>query len=131
MHGPGAMVSRGNRHTEVAREKHMTHDDNIAARIIGGAYDDSIEDMVHAINERRRILRHVNSATMKAMLHVGDIVELHGLRPKQINGHMARVKEVRRTRVVVEPITPTPSMPGACTVPLSCVRPWINDNEEV
>lgn len=99
----------------------MQHDDNIAARIIGGAYDDSIEDMVHAINERRRILRHVKAATMKAHLRVGDHVEFHSL-SGGLNGYTGRVSAVKRTRCVVEPVTPTSMFSAPVSVPLSCVR---------
>lgn len=104
------------------------HDDNIAARIIGGAYDNEIGSIVDAINERRRILRHVEAATMKAQLRVGDHVEFHGLRGR-LNGYTGRVSAVKRTRCVVEPVTPTITFSAPVSVPLSCVRHA--DTEEV
>jgi len=107
----------------------------IASGILDGEYDNVLDSLQSAINERRKDVRarhaRLNGLTLKA----GDRVTLHGLSPKFLNDEVVEVVTVNKTRVAVKSIDGVTGFRaaarigshGGCTVPLTCVTAVSDD----
>jgi len=93
----------------------------IVTSIRKGEVDDYLTDIISACDDRRKSVRDIAAINMRSVLAPGSRVVLSGLRPKYINGSTAVVKEVNRTRAVVNLEQPTDRFRGDVTVPLSCL----------
>lgn len=77
-----------------------------------------------AVRSAQDINKQRSVALMKATLKVGDEVTLSGLRPKSINGLVAKVVAINRTRAEVDmPVNVNAGRWSGAkgVVPLSCV----------
>jgi hypothetical protein len=100
--------------------------ETIIENIIDGNF--SVSDLANisdAVRSAQDLAKQQTAAKMKATLKIGDKVKLTGLRPKSINGLIATVAGMRRTRVNVD--MPKDYRAGRWSeakgigVPLSCV----------
>jgi len=74
---------------------------SIATDIIQGKYDNELNDIQGAVNTRRKLNRNQNQAVVLATINVKDIVVLHGLTPKLLNGLKGKVTDINRTTISV------------------------------
>jgi hypothetical protein len=96
---------------------------DIVTSIRKGEVDEYLTDITDACSDRRKSVRDIAAINMRSVLAPGSRVVLDGLRPKYINGSTAVVKEINRTRAVIELDQPTDRFRGNVTVPLSCLTP--------
>lgn len=57
-----------------------------ACQFIMQASDTELDKILEVFNDRRKILRAQRAVEAKAKFTIGDVVELHGLSPKYLNG---------------------------------------------
>lgn len=79
------------------------------------------------IKDRRKNLQQLEARKAVASIKAGDIVELHGLSPKYLNGAICTVRRIEGTKFHVNVIEDRTFDPRAAsrlahaTVPASCV----------
>ncbi len=103
----------------------MKAEDLIRQVVTGNYTDAELADINSAVRSALDISRQRNAAVMKATLKAGDSVVLSGLSPKSLNGLVATVVEVKKSRVRVD--MPSDFRAGRFSgskgvgVPLNCV----------
>ena len=78
----------------------MYNDDarNVADGIVSGYYDENLDYLISALQNRKKA---INNAKIY-ILQVGDRVKMINTNPKYLNGQMATVKKINRTKVVID-----------------------------
>jgi hypothetical protein len=77
------------------------NDRGVIAAILRGEFDDIENEIVGAINSRRRMRRDIESYTALGTVQVGTKVRLEGLSPKYLNGLTGEVVGKRGKRFTV------------------------------
>ena len=89
--------------------------------------NDTLHVLFDVIKDRQKALQQIKARQAVATIKKGDIVELHGLSPKYLNGAVCTVNRVDGTKYavsVIEDRTLDPRASGRlrnATVPAACV----------
>lgn len=77
---------------------------DVTKQILYGEFDDQIEELIEALVARRKIVRQMQAAQIRASLEPGDRVRIQNISPKYLIGTTAVVRSVppRSKYVVVE-----------------------------
>jgi hypothetical protein len=80
------------------RERIMTTT-NVISDIVSGEYDDSLNEIIRAVSDRRDIVGRIKTATIS----IGDKVKFNDhIRPKYLAGSIVDVKKVNKKTVVCD-----------------------------
>ena len=72
------------------------HDDFVVP-VLSGQMDEFLDGMIHTINLRKK-----DMAPKVWEFQVGDRVRMKNCNPKYLNGAMATVKKINRTKIVID-----------------------------
>lgn len=72
------------------------HDDFVVP-VLSGQMDEFLDGMIHTINLRKK-----DMAPKVWEFRVGDRVRMVNTNPKYLNGAMATVKKINRTKIVID-----------------------------
>lgn len=101
---------------------------DMMGKVLGMDYDDlkQLNTFVVATIKQQRAERNQRAAIIaQATIHAGDTVVLNGLRPQSLNGTIAIVDSIQRTRATIKHPTR-----GLVTVPLSCITIVTESDED-
>lgn len=82
-----------------------------------GDFDEHLDGMVHTINEYKK-----SKAPKIWEYKVGDRVRMVNAHPKYLNGHLATIKKINRTKVVIDLDMPQGRFYLNITTPLSMIE---------
>jgi hypothetical protein len=93
------------------------HYGDISVSIVSGEQDEHLDKIIYAIKMRRK-----DMAPSISEFQVGDRVKIVNANPKYINGSMATIKKINRTKVVIDLDNPNGRFYTNITTPLSMIE---------
>lgn len=95
----------------------MDYQNNFIIPLFHGEYDEYLDGMIDTIQQYKR-----EKAPKIWEYKVGDRVRVVNCNPKYLNGAMATVRKVNRTKIVIDLDTPQGRFSRNITTPLSMVE---------
>jgi transglutaminase/protease-like cytokinesis protein 3 len=95
----------------------MDYHDDFVVPVLTGQMDEFLDGMIQTIQMRKK-----EKAPKVWEFQVGDKVRLVNTNPKYLNGAMATVKKVNRTKIVIDLDTPQGRFSRNINTPLSMVE---------
>lgn len=95
----------------------MDYHNDFVVPVLTGQMDEYLDGMIQTIQMRKK-----DKAPKVWEFQVGDRVKMVNTNPKYLNGAMATVRKVNRTKIVIDLDTPQGRFSRNITTPLSMVE---------